>query len=136
MIVAGTIVIGLLQPIGVLAETDGGGLRSDATSPPPPNVSGLDTVLEPGWLMVQCYCWRGEGVELPTINLREERGDWSYSWTPDLGQPTIFTDLPTDVGLIVELADKAGLEPGQPSRWDGIYLAERGAVVYFVVNPG
>lgn len=109
--------------------------QSNATSAPPPDVVLVDTPLSPGWLMVQCYCWRGEGVPLPEINLRESRGDWSYSFTPDLGKPVVFTDLPTDVAMTVELAEKSGALPGQPTRWNDIYLASRGAVIYFVVGP-
>lgn len=111
-----------------------GGLRSDGTNPPPSFVTGLDASYDPGWLVVQCYCWRGEGIAMPTLNLREERGDWSYSWRPDVGHPTVFTDLPQDVGLILELNDRSAVAPGQPTRWDGIYLAEHGAVVYFVLS--
>lgn len=112
-----------------------GAPRSDASEPPPRYVSHLDMELPPGWLIVQCYCWRGEGIALPSMNLRESRGDWSYTFTPDLGKPVIFTDLPTDVALVLELDQKAGVFPGQPTRWDEIYLATRGTVVYFVVGP-
>ncbi|MFN0071436.1 MAG: hypothetical protein ACKVVP_08120, partial [Chloroflexota bacterium] len=123
------------QPSESVQPTRPGDPRSDASSPPLGLVTGLEAPLAPGWLIVQCYCWRGEGVALPSINLREARGDWSYSFTPDPGQPVVFTDLPTDVAMIVELVDKTGAFSGQPTRWDEIYLASRGATIYFVVGP-